>query len=160
MKNEEHLPILGVGPFIIIPIILISILSLVFSYYEIIPLYQIKELNILFFLLGIILVIMGIILWLLAVVNSRISQQIINNNLVTSGVYSYVRHPIYSAFLFISTGLILISQNIALFFLPIIYWLALTIAMIKTEERWLLKKYGDEYVQYSKKVNRFIPFFN
>ena len=76
---------------------------------------------------------------------------------MTTGIYAYIRHPIYSAFLYIATGIILIGQNFFLFFLPVIFWAFLTIAMKNTEEKWLVDLYGDDYIEYSKKVNRFIP---
>jgi len=31
--------------------------------------------------------------------------------------------------------------------------------LINTEEKWLLKVYGDEYAEYKKIVNRCIPWF-
>lgn len=159
MKNEEHMPIFGIGPFLVFPILLLSVLSLILTFYKRIPTFQIKELNPLFLIIGIILILIGIILWISAVIKSKITKEIIDNHLVTSGVYSYIRHPIYSAFLFISSGIVILSQNIFLFFLPLIYWIVLTIGMIKTEEKWLLERFGDEYIEYSKKVNRFIPFY-
>jgi protein-S-isoprenylcysteine O-methyltransferase Ste14 len=159
MNEEEHMPIFGIGPFLVFPILLLSFISLIISIYKKIPIFQIHELNFLFTIIGIILILAGIIIWLFAVFKSKITQEILDNKLVKTGIYSYIRHPIYSAFLFISTGLIILSQNIFLFFLPILYWIILTIGMIKTEEKWLLEKFGDEYLEYSKKVNRFIPFF-
>ncbi len=159
MKSEEHLPIFGVGPFLVAPILLLSLLSLVLSIYKMIPTFQLEELNFLFIIMGIILILIGIVLWTFAVIKSKITLEILDNNLVTTGIYSYVRHPIYSAFLFISSGLIILSQNMLLFLLPVLYWIILTIGMIKTEEKWLLEKFGDEYLEYSKKVNRFIPSF-
>ena len=80
-----------------------------------------------------------------------------NNHLVTTGIYGIVRHPIYAAFLYAITGLIFIANNLILIILPVIYWLILSLAMIKTEEKWLIDLYGDDYLNYSKKVNRFIP---
>ena len=160
MNEEEHMPIFGIGPFLVFPILLLSFISLIMSIYKKIPVYQIHELNFPFLIIGIILILAGIIIWLFAVVISKITQKIIDNKLVKTGIYSYIRHPIYSAFLFISTGLIILSQNIFLFFLPILYWIILTIGMKKTEEKWLLEKFGDKYLEYSKEVNRFIPFFN
>jgi protein-S-isoprenylcysteine O-methyltransferase Ste14 len=159
MKNEEHLPVFGIGPFLVFPILLLSIISLILSNYNMIPLLKIQELNFLLTTLGIILILIGIIIWLFAVVKSKITEEIIDNKLVTTGIYSFIRHPIYSAFLFASSGLIFISQNLFLFFLPVLYWIILTIGMIKTEEKWLKEKFGAEYEEYSKKVNRFIPFF-
>ena len=31
------------------------------------------------------------------------------------------------------------------------------LAMMETEEKWLINLYGNDYLNYSKKVNRFIP---
>lgn len=160
MNEEEHMPIFGIGPFLVFPILILSFISLIMSIYKKIPLFQIRELNFPLIMIGIVLILAGIIIWLFAVVKSKITQEIIDNKLVKTGIYSYIRHPIYSAFLFISTGLTFLSQNIFLFFLPILYWIILTIGMKKTEEKWLLEKFGDEYIEYSKEVNRFIPFFN
>lgn len=118
---------------------------------------QINELNMVFLILGIILIILGIAFWISAVLGSRILKEVESNNLITTGIYAYVRHPVYAAFLYIAIGLILISQNIFLFFLPVLFWAFLTVAMKRTEEKWLIDRYGDDYVNYSKRVNRFIP---
>ena len=103
------------------------------------------------------MIVIGIVFWLLAVIKSGIDKSIKNNDLVTTGIYGYIRHPIYAAFLYITTGMIVIYGNILLFILPLIFWVLLTITMEKTEEVWLIDLYGDDYINYSKKVNRFIP---
>ena len=126
MEDNNHLPEFGVGPLLIVPIVIATIVAILLSFLKIIPV-------------------------------SDIDDNIRQNNLVTTGIYGYVRHPIYAAFLYAVTGLILISNNILLFILSVIYWIILTIAMIKTEEKWLTDLYGKDYLDYSKKVNRFIP---
>ncbi len=42
--------------------------------------------------------------------------------------------------------------------LPVLDWLIMTVALINTEEKWLLDLYGDEYASYKKRVNRCIPW--
>lgn len=155
--DENHLPVFGIGPYLILIIGIITIISSICSYYHLIPVYKINELNMVFLILGVILIILGIVFWISAVLISKIDKEVENNNLVTTGIYAYVRHPIYAAFFYIAMGLILISQNIILFILPVIFWAFLTVAMIRTEEKWLIDRYGDDYIEYSKKVNRFIP---
>lgn len=157
IMEENHLPVFGIGPYLVLLIGIITITSSIFSYYHLIPVYKIDELNMVFLFLGIMLIVAGVAFWLLAVVNSKITSEIESNNLVTTGIYAYVRHPIYAAFLYIAAGLILISQNVFLFVLPVIFWAFFTLVMINTEEKWLLDLYGDEYLDYSRKVNRFIP---
>lgn len=155
--DENHLPIFGIGPYLVLIMGIITISSSILSHYDLIPIYKINELNMVFLILGIIFIILGIIFWISAVLISKIDRKIENNTLVTTGIYSYVRHPIYAAFFYIAIGLILFSQNIILFVLPLIFWAFLTVAMINTEEKWLIDKYGDDYISYSKRVNRFIP---
>ena len=155
--DENHLPTFGVGPYLVLITGILTITSSIFSYYHLIPIYKINELNMVFLIFGILLIISGIAFWIQAVLISKIDREVENNKLVTTGIYAYVRHPIYAAFFYIATGLILISQNIILFILPVIFWAFLTVAMIKTEEKWLTNKFGEDYTDYSKKVNRFIP---
>lgn len=155
--TEKHLPIFGVGPYLISSIAFITLFSLALDYLKIIPLYSINPIKPIFVILGTIFIIIGIVFWLLAVIKSRIDKSIRNNDLITTGIYGCVRHPIYAAFLYILTGIIVIYGNILLFILPLIFWAFLTITMKKTEETWLIDLYGDDYINYSKKVNGFIP---
>ncbi len=157
MEENNHLPEFGVGPFLIAPIIIVTVIAIILSFLKIIPVYSIKEINFILNVLGAFLIILGAIFWISAVRKSDIDDNIRQNNLVTTGIYGYVRHPIYAAFLYAVTGLILISNNLLLFVLPVVYWIILTIAMIKTEEKWLFDLYGKDYEDYSKRVNRFIP---
>jgi protein-S-isoprenylcysteine O-methyltransferase Ste14 len=77
--------------------------------------------------------------------------------LVISGVYRYIRHPLYSSLLLLGTGV----------FFKEITWLTAACALVnvwamvataKTEEREMLKKFGDEYTRYMKRTKMFIPF--
>ena len=100
----------------------------------------------------------GIALWCAAVFGARIDIKIKSNRLATGGVYALVRNPIYSAFLFICTGVLLFCRNLYVLFLLPLFWLYLTVFMKLTEEKWLTERFGDEYGAYCKRVNRFIPW--
>ncbi|MDO5823418.1 isoprenylcysteine carboxylmethyltransferase family protein [Methanobrevibacter sp.] len=153
--DENHLPVFGIGPYLISIIGIITIISSILSYYYLIPIYKINELNMVFLILGTILIIFGIAFWIPTVLISKIDKEVENNNLVTTGICDYLRHPIYALFFYIAVGLILISQNI-FFVLPVIIWAFLTVVILKTEETWLIDKWGQDYLNYSKKVNGFI----
>lgn len=155
--TEKHLPIYGVGPYIISTIVLITIFAVASTSLKIMPIYNISQINTFLIIIGTLSIVVGLVFWLLAVIKSRITNSIKNNDLLTTGIYGYVRHPIYAAFLYMTTGIIVICGNILLFILPIIFWALLTITMKKTEEAWLIDLYGDDYIEYSKRVNRFIP---
>ena len=160
MENMEkgHLPILGVGPLYVITIILMTIISIILSATRFIPVITFTNMRWIFVLIGILCFIIGITLWLKAVIIDRLDAHIIKNELVTTGIYAYVRNPVYSAFMFVCTGVLLIYGNLVLLVLPIIYWGFMTVLMKLTEEKWLENLYGKEYVQYRQRVNRCIPW--
>ena len=156
--EKGHLPILGVGPLYVVTIILMTIISITLSATGIIPVITFANFQWIFILIGILCFIIGITLWLKAVIIDRLDAHIIKNELVTTGVYAYVRNPVYSAFMFVCTGVLLIYGNLVLLLLPIIYWGFMTVLMKSTEEKWLEDLYGQEYIQYLQRVNRCIPW--
>ena len=156
--KTKHLPILGVGPMYVITIILMTVISIILSTIRMIPIIIFTNIRWIFVLSGILCFIIGITLWLKAVIIDRLDTHIIKNELVTTGVYAYVRNPVYSAFMFVCTGVLLIYGNLVLLLLPIFYWGFMTVLMKSTEEKWLEDLYGKEYVQYRQRVNRCIPW--
>ena len=158
ISKKDSLPVYGVGPYLIAAMFIISILGLILSYYNMIPVYKIDSMYWLFVGLAVVLILDAAFLWLAAVRMSDISKRIENGELVSDDVYALVRHPIYSAWLQISIAIILFSQNIYLFILPIIFWIILSIALARTEEKWLTDKFGNDYVLYAQTTNRFVPF--
>lgn len=159
MSKKNHLPLYGVGPVIIygqfiftaITIILTDIFDLKFPISNV--------LNIIFRIIGILLIAAGLYLDLSAKLKSKLFKNVKDNKLITNGVYSIVRNPVYSGALLACTGAILIANNLILLIVPVICWMYMTIFLIKTEEKWLRELYGEEYVLYCKRVNRCIPWF-
>ena len=98
------------------------------------------------------------ILYLKAVFFDKIDTYVKKNQLIITGVYAYVRNPIYSAFMFVCTGILCIYANLILLFLPFVYWAFMTMLMKYTEEKWLYDLYGEEYIHYCRRVNRCIPW--
>lgn len=156
--KKNHLPILGVGPMYVIIIVGMTIISIILSATNIIPIITIKNLRWILILLGVLCVVTGITLWLKAVIFDRLDAHIIKNELVTTGTYAYVRNPVYSAFMLVCTGILFGYGNIVLLILPFFYWAFMTVLMKLTEEKWLEDLYGQEYVSYCKSVNRCIPW--
>jgi protein-S-isoprenylcysteine O-methyltransferase Ste14 len=75
---------------------------------------------------------------------------------ISDGVYSKVRHPMY-------LGAILLYLAMILFTLSIFSWIVWIIGIFfynyiaSYEEKILIAKYGEDYIQYMKKVSRWIP---
>lgn len=158
-KNNEkqHLPLYGIGPIYVGIIFVITIIFVILSYKKIIPYFQLNFLKIPFVIIGVVLILLGIYMWIQGALKSKIDDSIKKNVLVVTGIYAYTRNPLYTAFISIFTGVLFIMNNLYLLILPFIYWAMLTVLMINTEEKWLLKLYGDEYKKYCRKVNRCIP---
>lgn len=155
MKENKHLSVLGVGPLYVISILILTIIALILNQLNVV--YKIKVLNKFLIILAIISILIAISLWVSAVLFSKVRTKIKENTLVTTGVYSIVRNPIYSAFLFLFTGILLFTRNLYLLIFPIIFWIYLTYLLKETEEKCLKDKFKEEYQKYMKKVNRIIP---
>ncbi len=78
------------------------------------------------------------------------------SRLITSGIYKYIRHPIYTGLILIMIGITVNSLNIPKGIITVFLWVLL---FYKTqyEEHLLLKRFP-EYDSYKKRTGRFIPF--
>ena len=159
MKEKDHLPLLGVGPVIIAVQVLITVIGVIVSYRGYFAAGKIEWLNIPLKIVGIGLMVFGFFLNYSAKRKSKLFEMVAENKLITTGVYSIVRNPVYSAVFLACTGAVCISNNLILFLIPVICWIYMTIFLKLTEEKWLTDLYGQEYIEYCKKVNRCIPWF-
>ena len=98
----------------------------------------------------------GLFVWALRSIPRDADQ----DTLVTGGAYSWLRNPIYLAFLamLVATGL-LISSGIKLV-LPVFLYLAGSELRIALEERELAKKFPEGYARYRSRTRwRYLPGF-
>jgi methanethiol S-methyltransferase len=72
--------------------------------------------------------------------------------LATTGVYEYVRHPQYGAFIVIMFGFLM--QWPALLMLPVLVMMCVRLA--RMEEREAPQDFGDEYRAYMRRVPAFL----
>ncbi len=76
--------------------------------------------------------------------------------LIQLGVYSVVRHPIYASDIVLAWGIFLFWPTLAV--LTSVIWLTLVMFYwMRLEEKVLLEKFGNDYVEYKKKVPMFLP---
>ena len=77
--------------------------------------------------------------------------------LITSGIYKYIRHPLYSSLLFLGLGAFFKHVTIitGIIVLLIIIFVILT---AKTEEKKDIKKFGESYKNYVSKSKLLVPF--
>lgn len=79
------------------------------------------------------------------------------HKLQTNGIYSLSRHPFYLGFIFILFSSCLLTPHYLNILAFAGAWVIHHFIMIK-EEEFLSRQYGDEYLQYTKKVKRYITF--
>lgn len=78
--------------------------------------------------------------------------------LVTTGIYARLRHPSYFGFFWWALGTQLVLGNVLSFFAyAAVLWRFFS-SRIHHEEEFLVRFFGDEYVDYRKKVGTKIPF--
>lgn len=77
--------------------------------------------------------------------------------LVVVGVYRYMRIPMITGVLFGLLGESIILSNYAVFLWFLISFLGNHIYFIRSEEPGLLKRFGQEYVEYFDNVPRWLP---
>ncbi|MCF8383983.1 MAG: isoprenylcysteine carboxylmethyltransferase family protein [Chlorobium sp.] len=79
-----------------------------------------------------------------------------HNQLVTTGVYGLVRHPLYGSQLLAALGWAVFSTSLSHLLLLLVAVIFFSFKASK-EERWLTEKHP-EYADYAKKTRKFIPW--
>lgn len=106
-------------------------------------------------ILGIILIVLGIPIFLIP--GLSIDKYFLDGKLCKAGVYAYMRHPIYGSWIvFIVPGIVLIIGSIIGLSIPVFMYILFRILIIK-EDEYLENKFGQEYLEYRKKVNAVFP---
>ncbi len=80
-----------------------------------------------------------------------------NHGLVTYGVYSVIRHPMYSSMFLIGIAQLLFLPNWIAGPAYLLSFGVLYIFRVRVEERMMLDQFGAEYEQYMRQTGRLIP---
>jgi len=79
------------------------------------------------------------------------------HDLITTGIYHYIRHPIYLGITLAATGAELVAQSYL--FLPLFILLSLmNYRQGRLEEKLLVNHFGKDYEKYMKQSKMLIPF--
>ena len=86
-------------------------------------------------------------------------KQVAASTLIRSGMFAYIRNPLYLGDLLIICGFVLIASCPWWYLLVLpgfvgVYW-----SIVLAEEDFLRQKFGQDYVDYCQTVNRFVPQF-
>lgn len=76
---------------------------------------------------------------------------------ITKGVYRYIRHPQYTGLILLTIGMLIEWATLFMLLIwPIVFFMYYRLA--KIEERDMIREFGEEYRRYMKQTKMFIPF--
>lgn len=104
------------------------------------------------FYIGLIIYSSGIVLYSVSIVNYAKPKA---SGINTNGLYRISRNPMYMAYFIYFLGCVLLTHSWILFVLLIVFQISAH-WIIVSEERWCIKKFGEEYMRYMNKVGRYI----
>lgn len=97
--------------------------------------------------------------WTLRTLGDNLTDTVVarkDATLITSGPYSYVRHPYYLAALLLMVSACMLSGCWLIAITSAVVWGMLAFRT-KREEAFLEERFGDAYRNYTKRVSRFVP---
>jgi protein-S-isoprenylcysteine O-methyltransferase Ste14 len=78
-------------------------------------------------------------------------------SLVTSGIYRWIRHPLYSSLLLLTWGIFFKSPSLTGIILAVAASLFLLLTA-RADEAECIRFFGQSYLDYMQKTKRFVPF--
>jgi protein-S-isoprenylcysteine O-methyltransferase Ste14 len=79
------------------------------------------------------------------------------SQLVDTGIFKYIRHPLYSSLIFLTWGIFLKNLTTQLIIVSVLSTVFLYFTAI-FDEKECIKYFGEKYREYMKQTKRFIPF--
>lgn len=157
VKEGQKLPLFGIGPYLISGIGIVALAGIILAS-RVFSFARLEGIWVwVFRILAVLMILSGAAVWYIGALRSDMDKSITENKLRTSGIYSWVRNPMYSGWWILITGISFIWHNYMVLPFIFINWIILTVVLKNTEEIWLADLYGDEYLEYKERVNRCIP---
>lgn len=124
--------------------------------------------------MGLIIIFFSFILYLISgkIINKEVySKATEERKMMTTGLYAYIRHPLYISFILIPVGFLLITLNLFSLFYFMTFTLStnsdeewdregkftFTTKEVRCEEEYMKKIYGKDYEEYMEKTGRLLP---
>ena len=101
---------------------------------------------------GLVVYLFGVVLSIVAVLNFATSPK---DKVITKGLYSISRNPVYIGLILMQVGLGIICSSWVYLLLTLVLLILLN-ENLSAEERYCLYRYGDSYRQYKNKTPRWI----
>ena len=121
---------------------------------------NVSNLSIIARYLGIVTAILGDIVFVISVWTMKDSWRAgvsptDKTELVTTGIYQISRNPAFLGFDLVYIGVCLMFFNWLLFLVSVFAMIMFHLQIVNVEEEFLLDSFGEEYISYKKKVNRY-----
>lgn len=103
---------------------------------------------------------MLIMIWARKTLDNNWSANIVlkqDHELITSGPYAFVRHPIYTGLSLMVLGVVIYVNTLAFAIFFVLFFFG-AYYKAKKEERLLSNHFADKYIEYKKKTKALIPF--
>jgi protein-S-isoprenylcysteine O-methyltransferase Ste14 len=81
-----------------------------------------------------------------------------DHELVRTGPYRFVRHPIYASMLCLFCGTALMIASVVLFLPAVVLFIVGTEIRVGIEDRLLASRFGEQFTQYMNSIPAYIPF--
>ena len=110
---------------------------------------------------GLVLIIVGVLLLTLGALEFRSIRRVSGieaSRLITTGIYKWSRNPQFLGFFLILLGISLIGTSGYALFMSILAIASSHIYIVKIEEPYLEKIFGEEYLRYKSRVTRYVGF--
>ena len=140
----------------------LKIVTFIVPIVELISIYMNTYIEIIWIrVLGCILGILGVGVFVISILTMRDSWRagVPNDEkteLVTTGIYAYSRNPAFLGFDLIYLSILFIFFNWGLLVITVLTVVMFHLQIVKVEEAFLIKTFGEEYLEYRKKVCRYI----
>ena len=106
------------------------------------------------------LVMRGVVIGYAYIKRGGLNKQVYADKLVTEGLFSICRNPLYFGNMLIYSGIFLMHGNFLITLTGIAIFYFIYICIIATEENYLRNKFGADYETYCANTPRWIPQFS
>ena len=111
-------------------------------------------------IVGICIAVTGVAVFITSVVTMRDSwragvDKTDNTELVTRGIYNFIRNPAFLGFDLVYIGILLMFFNLILFIISVFGVVIFHLQIVNVEEDFLIDTFREEYINYKKKVCRY-----
>ena len=110
---------------------------------------------------GVVVIVAAVALlcWMFVSLGRNLTDTVVTRReatLVQHGPYRYIRNPMYSGLMLLGVGIGLAMENVSI---PatMLGVFVLQAIRTRTEEKYLIERFGDSYRDYMRRVGRFLP---